>query len=158
MIKLLICLVCGIVLGLFMIVIELFSYLARPISLSIRLAANMMAGHTLLKIMAGDAPASEGSVSIPARARVGVLRQDQFLEDDRIILDLAMMGDRSTWEALQKRSRIIDHEEGDANHLADLEETIKNHDGYTLEARTTAVLVGLGILANFVAAVRGVAA
>lgn len=42
----------GPVLALFMIVIELFSYLARPISLSIRLAANMTAGHILLKIMA----------------------------------------------------------------------------------------------------------
>ena len=110
--------------------------------------ANGSGKTTLLKIMAGDEPASEGSVSIPARARVGVLRQDQFLEDDSVILDLAMMGDRSTWEALQKRARIIDHGDGDANHLADLEETIKNHDGYTLEARTTAVLVGLGIPAS----------
>lgn len=36
-----------------MIVIELVSYLARPVSLSIRLAANMLAGHLLLKIIAG---------------------------------------------------------------------------------------------------------
>ena len=36
-----------------MIVIELFAYLARPVSLSLRLAANMMAGHILLKIVAG---------------------------------------------------------------------------------------------------------
>jgi F-type H+-transporting ATPase subunit a len=36
-----------------MIVIEIFSYLARPVSLSIRLSANMMAGHTMLKIIAG---------------------------------------------------------------------------------------------------------
>ncbi len=33
--------------------IEVISYLARPVSLAIRLAANMMAGHTLLKIAAG---------------------------------------------------------------------------------------------------------
>lgn len=36
-----------------MFFIELFSYLARPVSLSIRLAANMMAGHTMLKVLAG---------------------------------------------------------------------------------------------------------
>lgn len=35
------------------ILIELFAYLARPISLSLRLAANMVAGHILLKVMAG---------------------------------------------------------------------------------------------------------
>jgi len=34
-------------------VIEFISYLTRPISLSIRLFANMMAGHTMLKVFAG---------------------------------------------------------------------------------------------------------
>jgi len=33
--------------------IELISYLSRPISLSVRLAANMMAGHTMIKVFAG---------------------------------------------------------------------------------------------------------
>lgn len=33
--------------------IELVSYLIRPISLSVRLFANMMAGHTMLKVFAG---------------------------------------------------------------------------------------------------------
>lgn len=36
-----------------MIVIELFTYLARPVSLSLRLTANMIAGHVLLKVIAG---------------------------------------------------------------------------------------------------------
>lgn len=36
-----------------MIIIELFAYLARPVSLSLRLAANMIAGHILLKVIAG---------------------------------------------------------------------------------------------------------
>ena len=36
-----------------MYLIELFAYLTRPVSLSIRLAANMMAGHTILKVLAG---------------------------------------------------------------------------------------------------------
>lgn len=36
-----------------MVVIEMFAYLARPVSLSLRLAANMVAGHVLLKVIAG---------------------------------------------------------------------------------------------------------
>jgi F-type H+-transporting ATPase subunit a len=36
-----------------MIVIELFSFLSRPISLAVRLAGNMIAGHVLLKVLAG---------------------------------------------------------------------------------------------------------
>ena len=35
------------------IIIEVLSYLTRPISLSVRLFANMMAGHTMLKVFAG---------------------------------------------------------------------------------------------------------
>jgi F-type H+-transporting ATPase subunit a len=33
--------------------IEIFAYMARSISLSLRLAANMIAGHTMLKVIAG---------------------------------------------------------------------------------------------------------
>lgn len=36
-----------------MVPIEIISYLSRPVSLSIRLFANMMAGHTMLKVFAG---------------------------------------------------------------------------------------------------------
>jgi len=36
-----------------LIPIEVISYLMRPVSLSIRLFANMMAGHTMLKVFAG---------------------------------------------------------------------------------------------------------
>ena len=36
-----------------MIPIEIISYLSRPISLAVRLFANMLAGHTLLKVFAG---------------------------------------------------------------------------------------------------------
>ncbi len=36
-----------------LVVIEIISYLTRPISLSVRLFANMLAGHTMLKVFAG---------------------------------------------------------------------------------------------------------
>ena len=36
-----------------MVLIELISYLARPVTLSLRLFANMLSGHTLLKVFGG---------------------------------------------------------------------------------------------------------
>jgi ATPase subunit of ABC transporter with duplicated ATPase domains len=107
--------------------------------------ANGSGKTTFLQVVAGDEPATDGTVAIPGRARVGVLRQDLFLDDAQIILDLAMMGDRDVWSALHERARIIDHGEGDAGRLAELEDAIRTSDGYTLEARATSILEGLGI-------------
>lgn len=45
----------SLILGFVLIPIEVVSYFVRPISLSVRLFANMMAGHTLLKVIAGFA-------------------------------------------------------------------------------------------------------
>jgi len=42
-----------IALAVIIVPIEVISYLSRPVSLSIRLFANMMAGHTMLKVFAG---------------------------------------------------------------------------------------------------------
>lgn len=45
----------SLVLALLLVPIEIVSYIFRPISLSVRLFANMMAGHTLLKVIVGFA-------------------------------------------------------------------------------------------------------
>ena len=42
-------------LGLLLVPIELISYIFKPISLGVRLFANLMAGHTLLKVIVGFA-------------------------------------------------------------------------------------------------------
>lgn len=44
-----------IILGMLLVPIECISYFVKPLSLAIRLFANMMAGHTLLKVIAGFA-------------------------------------------------------------------------------------------------------
>ncbi len=106
--------------------------------------ANGSGKTTFLKILAGDEPASEGTATVGSRTRMGVLRQDQFLDDARPILDVAMMGDKPAWDALEERARIIDGD-GDAHRLADLEDALSRMNAYTLEARATAILEGLGI-------------
>jgi ATPase subunit of ABC transporter with duplicated ATPase domains len=106
--------------------------------------ANGSGKTTFIRVVSGDEQATSGTVHIPKRARVGVLRQDHFLDDQALILHIAMMGDTLVWKALQQRNEIIDHG-GDASNLAELEEVLSTHDGYTLEARATAILEGLGI-------------
>ena len=49
----------------FLVIIEVISYFVRPVSLAVRLFANMLAGHTMLKVFAGLAVmiASAGGVA-----------------------------------------------------------------------------------------------
>ncbi len=107
--------------------------------------ANGSGKTTFLEVVAGDEPATEGSVSILKTARVGVLRQDRFLRDEETILNVAMAGDELVTQALEEQRALVAAGVPDATRLADLEDRIATHDGYTLEARASAILEGLGI-------------
>ncbi len=61
-----------------LIPIEIISYLSRPVALAVRLFANMLAGHTLLKVIAGFVPAL-GIAGIVPLAFVTVLTGLEFL-------------------------------------------------------------------------------
>ncbi len=107
--------------------------------------ANGAGKTTLLRILMNDEPASDGIIVFPKDARVGVLRQDRFEDDGQRILDVAMKGDLEVFQALTEQDRIGEQEEVDPDHLGHLTEIIAAGDGYTLEARASQVLVGLGI-------------
>jgi ATPase subunit of ABC transporter with duplicated ATPase domains len=107
--------------------------------------ANGSGKSTFLRILAGDEEASAGTVRIEKKARLGVLRQDRFLDDNEIIVELAMRGDATVWAALAEQHRIAESGHDDPGRLADLEDLIAAHDGYTLKARASAILEGLGI-------------
>jgi len=100
---------------------------------------------TLLDILARDEPASEGELTIPAKTRIGVLRQDHYLAEEQRILDVAMMGDQLVWGALREQEQLLAAPAGRAAAIAEIEERIRLHDGYTLGSRAGAILAGLGI-------------
>jgi ATPase subunit of ABC transporter with duplicated ATPase domains len=109
--------------------------------------ANGSGKTTLLNILTGDLDATAGTVSVPRSARLGVLRQDQFLYEDQDVLGVALMGNPELWEALVGKEAVLAraHEHFDADRFSELEETIQRHDGYTAEARAAAILEGLGL-------------
>jgi ATPase subunit of ABC transporter with duplicated ATPase domains len=106
--------------------------------------ANGSGKTTLLKILAGDEP-SDGQVTISPNVRMGVLRQDRFLDDAQPILQLAMAGDEVVTRALAEQAELLSAGEIDSERLLELEDRIAAHDGYTLKARASSVLEGLGI-------------
>ena len=109
--------------------------------------ANGSGKTTLLNILAGDLHASAGSVSIPRRTRLGVLRQDRFLYEDERVLQVALMGNEELWDAMAERDTLLARadEHFDAQRFSELEEVFERHDGYTAESRAAAILEGLGL-------------
>ena len=112
--------------------------------------ANGSGKTTLLNILSGDLEASDGTVSIPKRLRMGVLRQDQFLYEDQEILEITLMGNPELWDAMVEREALLAkaEEHFDSDRFSKLEETVQRHDGYTAEARAATILEGLGLPAN----------
>ena len=109
--------------------------------------ANGSGKSTFLRILTGEETHSEGTVAIPKRLRLGVLRQDHFQHEDQPILEVAMMGNHEVWKAMVEKEKLLANadREFDADRYSVLEETIMAHDGYTLEARAGEILEGLGI-------------
>lgn len=107
--------------------------------------ANGSGKTTLLRIVAGDEAPSDGSVTIPKDARLGVLRQDRFLDDSKRILDVAMMGDEPVWKALEEIRALESADLADPSRIAALDELIRTHEGYALGSRASQILAGLGI-------------
>ena len=109
--------------------------------------ANGCGKSTFLKMLSGEETASEGTLSIPKRLRLGVLKQDHFQYEQHRILDVVVAGNEELWHAMEEKEKILEKadEYFDADRYAELEDIIVQHDGYAVEARAGEILEGLGI-------------
>jgi ATPase subunit of ABC transporter with duplicated ATPase domains len=109
--------------------------------------ANGSGKSTLLRIIAGEEEASGGTVAIPRRLRLGVLRQDHFRYEHELIVNVAIMGNRELWDAMAEKATLLADADRsfDADRYAELEDIILRHNGYSQEARAAEILEGLGI-------------
>ncbi|HSG07328.1 MAG TPA: ABC-F family ATP-binding cassette domain-containing protein [Longimicrobiales bacterium] len=114
------------------------------------IGANGSGKTTLLNVMSGHLDSTEGHVSIPKRLRLGVLRQDQFLYEDQLVMEVTLMGNPELWAAMVEKEAILEKAETDfdADRFGVLEEIVQHHDGYTAEARAAEILEGLGLPAE----------
>ncbi|HEY1956659.1 MAG TPA: ATP-binding cassette domain-containing protein [Polyangiaceae bacterium] len=111
--------------------------------------ANGAGKSTLLKMLAGAEDTDTGSIDMPGSIRLGVLKQNHFEYDDHRIIDTVMMGNKTLWETMSEKERLLAGEVTDevGIRLGELEGVIAEENGYMAESEAGALLEGLGISA-----------
>jgi len=103
---------------------------------------------TLMKVLGGELEPTYGNVSIPAHARVGKLRQDQFAFEQFSVIHTVIMGHARLWQVFQERERLYSQPSMSAEEglrAAELENEFAHLDGYTAEAAAGELLLAVGI-------------
>jgi ATP-binding cassette subfamily F protein 3 len=93
---------------------------------------------TLFKLIAGDLKPDGGSISMTARLRMGMVRQD-IPETDTPLIDIVLAANEEM-AALWKASET----EEDPNKLADIYQQLADMDAYSAPAKASTLLTGLG--------------
>ena len=110
--------------------------------------ANGCGKSTLMHLLSKNEEPCEGEVNIPKSAKIGWLRQDQFLSDEERVLDVVIRGKPDLWKTLEAKNDLLskpEFTEQDGYKLAEIEEVILKLDGYSAESFAEKILVGLGI-------------
>ncbi len=107
--------------------------------------ANGAGKSTFVRILCGQESPDSGSVSLPAKIRVGTLNQDHFAFEDDLLIDVVMQGQPDLYRAFTEKDELLEEAEPDPERIIELEEIIAHHDGYQAESRIAEMLEGLGI-------------
>lgn len=112
------------------------------------IGANGAGKSTFLKILAGEIEPNTGEVSIPAKTRVSVLKQDHYQYDDCEVLKTVIMGNPRLFEIMEEKDALYakpDFSDEDGIKAAELEAEFADLDGWEAESEASSLLQGLGI-------------
>jgi ATPase subunit of ABC transporter with duplicated ATPase domains len=112
------------------------------------IGANGAGKSTFLKILSGEIAPDKGEISIGARERLAVLRQDQFAFDEETVFTTVIMGHPRLYKVMTEREAIYakpEFSEADGIRSAELEAEFAEMNGYEAESEAAVLLNGLGI-------------
>ncbi|WNL37801.1 ATP-binding cassette domain-containing protein [Halomonas sp. PAMB 3232] len=100
---------------------------------------------TLLKLVAGDIQADDGTVWRAPGLKVGVLAQELPESSGMTIFDVVAMGLPEAGELLSEYQHLINDPDPDMNRMATLQTRIEAIDGWSFHQRIDVVLTRLGL-------------
>jgi ATPase subunit of ABC transporter with duplicated ATPase domains len=114
--------------------------------------ANGAGKSTFFKLIMKEEEPSGGEVTAVRNARIGCLKQDQFVYENTPIINAVIAGNKELWQAMEEKNKLLELEEIDDEsgyRLGDLEQIIIDNDGYVADIFAAELLVGLGIKEEF---------
>jgi len=113
------------------------------------IGANGAGKSTFIRILSGELEPTEGHIYIDAKARMSVLKQNQFLYDAYSVMDTVIMGNQRLYDCGREKDAIYEKEEmtdEDGLRAAELEEEFAELGGWEAESDASRLLQGLGIV------------
>ena len=102
------------------------------------IGANGTGKTTLFKLIAGELMADGGDISLIAKAKIGMVRQD-LPDDDTTLIDVVLAADTERTALFNEAETCIDGE-----RLAEIYERLGAIDAYDAPSRAAIILAGLG--------------
>ena len=105
-----------------------------------------------MRLISGDEKPVSGTISVPAKIHIGVLRQNHFQFENISVIEVVLLGKPKLCEAIREKEKILQSGkfEGETGiRLGQLEEIIAEEDGYVAEPFAAEILSGLGITQQY---------
>ena len=112
------------------------------------IGANGAGKSTFIKILSGELEPTGGSVTLDAKQRMSVLKQNQSLYDDYPVLDTVIMGNQRLYDCGKEKDAIYDKpdfSDEDGIRAAELEVEFAEVGGWEAESDAGRILQGLGV-------------
>ncbi|GAB2536306.1 ABC-F family ATP-binding cassette domain-containing protein [Rufibacter soli] len=112
------------------------------------IGANGAGKSTFLKILSGEIDPNTGTVDIPAKMRLAVLKQDHYEYDEYPVLQTVIMGHKRLYDIMNEKDAIYakeDFSEEDGMRASELEAEFADMEGWNAEYEAGELLSGLGI-------------
>lgn len=112
------------------------------------IGANGAGKSTFLRILSGELEPSKGEISMDAKVRMSVLKQDHYAFDEFTVLETILQGNPRLYEILKQKDELYnkpDFSEEDGNLAAELEAEFAEMGGWDAETDAGKLLQGLGL-------------
>jgi len=115
------------------------------------IGANGAGKSVFLKILSGEIDPTAGQVSIAARKRIAVLKQNHFEFDDFKVLETVIMGHKRLYDIMLEKNSIYeksDFSDEDGVRAGELECEFAELNGWEAESQAGSILNCVGIKAE----------